>query len=54
LVEAHVKEWNKPADFLSKFERRSGVERDLAPEEFTDDLRALVNHHGGRNPFIYN
>ncbi|KAI3840797.1 hypothetical protein MKX03_001504, partial [Papaver bracteatum] len=54
LVEAHVKEWNKPADFLAKFERRPGVERDLAPEEFTDDLRALVNQHGGRNPFIYN
>ncbi|MCL7051806.1 hypothetical protein MKW94_005294 [Papaver nudicaule] len=53
LVGAHVKEWNKPADYLAKLVRGPGEERKLAPEEFSDDLLALVNQHGGRNPFIY-
>lgn len=37
LVESHVKEWNKPTDFLAKFERGLGVDTDLAPDEFPND-----------------
>ncbi|KAI3874845.1 hypothetical protein MKW98_019418, partial [Papaver atlanticum] len=53
MLNAYLKEWNRPADYLAKLVRCPGKERKLKPEEFPDELRALVNQHGGEIPFFY-
>ncbi|KAI3928185.1 hypothetical protein MKW98_023786, partial [Papaver atlanticum] len=52
MVAAHVKEWNKPADYLSKLVRNPGEQKFFIPDELPDGLLALLNEHGGDIPFI--
>ncbi|KAI3874847.1 hypothetical protein MKW98_019420 [Papaver atlanticum] len=54
MLNAYLKEWNRPADYLAKLVRCPGEERKLKPEEFPDELRDLVDQHGGEIPFSYN
>ncbi|KAI3981316.1 hypothetical protein MKX01_004580 [Papaver californicum] len=53
-VKAHVKEWNKSADYLAKLVCRPGEEKKFGPDEFPKALWALLKEHGGRNPFMIN
>ncbi|KAI3969283.1 hypothetical protein MKW92_014467, partial [Papaver armeniacum] len=52
MVKAHVKEWNKPADYLAKLVRNPGEHKIFQPDELPDDLLTLLNEHGGRIPMI--